>query len=41
MIPYIFELPIYHANEECEDDWEFPEKLTRLLEHDSKAIQPK
>ena len=40
LIPYNFELPIYHANEECDEDWECPEELTRLLEHESKAIQP-
>ena len=40
LIPCNFELTIYHANEECDEDWECPEELTRLLEHESRAIQP-
>ena len=39
-VPCNFELPIHQADEDCDEDWECPEELTRLLEHESKAIQP-
>ena len=39
-ISYNFEFPICEAGEDCEEGWECPEELTRLLAHESKAIQP-
>lgn len=33
---YDFESPIYHADEDCE----LPEELARLLQQESKVIQP-
>lgn len=40
MIPYNFELPIYQDEEEGEDDFDLHDELSRLLEHESKSIQP-
>lgn len=40
MAHYDFENPIYHADEDCEEDCELPEELARLLKQESKFIQP-
>lgn len=36
MVPYDFDNPIYHTNEDCE----LPEELAKLLRQESKVIQP-
>lgn len=35
-----FEFPVYEAKEESEEDGDIPKKITRLLEHQEKTIQP-
>ncbi|MCH79882.1 protein NYNRIN-like, partial [Trifolium medium] len=40
IIPYDFELPINHSEEDGEEDCELPEELARLLEQEEKIIQP-
>lgn len=40
MTHYDFENPIYHADEASEEDCDLPEELARLLEQESKFIQP-
>lgn len=40
MIPCNFELTIYQAEEEGEDNYDLPGELSRLLKHEFKAIQP-
>jgi hypothetical protein len=37
---YDFDNPIYHAEEEGEEDCELPEELARLLKQEEKVIQP-
>ena len=37
---HTFEFPIYQAEEEGEEDCDIPDELARLLEHESKALQP-
>ncbi|KAI5425842.1 hypothetical protein KIW84_031605 [Lathyrus oleraceus] len=37
---YDFDNPIYHAEEEGEEDCELPEELARLLKREEKVIQP-
>lgn len=37
---YNFEFPIYQAEEDSEEDFDFPKEMTRLLKHESKALQP-
>lgn len=37
---YNFELPIYQAKEDSEEDCDISEEMARLLEHESKALQP-
>lgn len=40
MVPYDFDNPIYHVDEDCEEDCELPEELAQLLRHKLKVIQP-
>lgn len=40
MVPYDFDNPIFHADKDCEEDCELPEELARLLQQESKVIQP-
>lgn len=40
MAHYVFDNPIYHADEDCEKDCELPEELARLLKQESRVIQP-
>lgn len=40
MVPYGFNNPVFHANEDGEEDCELPEELARLLRQESKVIQP-
>ena len=37
---YDFDNPIYHAEEEGEEDCELPEELARWLKQEEKVIQP-
>ena len=37
---YDFDNPIYHAEEEGEEDCELPKELARLLKQEEKVIQP-
>ncbi|KAI5415991.1 hypothetical protein KIW84_041145 [Lathyrus oleraceus] len=37
---YNFELPIYQTEEDSEEGCDFLEELERMLEHESKALQP-
>lgn len=39
MVPYDFDNPINHAEEDCKKDYELPEELARLLRQESKVIQ--
>jgi hypothetical protein len=39
-IPHNLELPINQAEEDCEGDCELPDELARMLEKESKEIQP-
>lgn len=40
MADYNFESPIYQVEEDCDEDCELPEELARLLQQESKLIQP-
>lgn len=40
MVPNDFDNPIFHADENYEEDCELPEELARLLRQESKVIQP-
>ena len=40
MAHYDFDNPIYHAEEESEEDCELPEELARLLKQEERVIQP-
>ena len=40
MTHYDFENPIYHADEDGEEDFDLPEELARLLKRESLFIQP-
>lgn len=40
MVPYDFDNPISHADEDYEEDCELHEELARLLRQDSKVIKP-
>ena len=40
MVHYEFDNPIYHAEEEGEEDCELPEELARLLKQEERVIQP-
>lgn len=39
MARYDFDNPIYQVEEESEEDYEFPEELSRLLRQEEKIIQ--
>ena len=40
MANYEFENPIYQADDECEEDYEVPGELARLLQQEERTIQP-
>lgn len=40
MADYNFESPIYQAEEDCDEGCELPKELARLLQQESKLIQP-
>lgn len=40
MVSYDFDIPINHAKEEGGDDCEVLDEIARLLEQESKVIQP-
>lgn len=40
MTHYDFDTPIYHSDEDCEEDCELPEELSRVLQQESRFIQP-
>ena len=40
IVPYDFDNSINHADKDCDEDYELPEELARLLKKESKVIQP-
>lgn len=38
IVPYDFDNPIFHADEDCKEGFELPEELAQLLRQESKVI---